>query len=151
MNIIFPELIAAGLTADSADAAIRKAAALLYDNGFVKESYTDAVIARERVFPTGIQLKNAAIALPHTDIEHVIKPAICVVGLSNPVEFSHMGEPERKVQAQMLFMMAIQDPDMQIETIGKVLNVLQSQESLNLFLKAKDKASLYEVAKKYLD
>ena len=67
---------------------------LIADNfrrlGFVKASYKDAVIAREKVFATGLPTvnENVGVAIPHTDIEHVHTAAISFTRLKEPVEFT---------------------------------------------------------------
>ena len=49
---------------------------ILYKKGYVKESYTSAILEREKQFPTGLKTPGINIAMPHTYPEHVIKPAI---------------------------------------------------------------------------
>jgi PTS system galactitol-specific IIA component len=41
----------------------------LYENDYVKETYTNAVIEREKTYPTGLEIPNAInVAIPHADI-----------------------------------------------------------------------------------
>lgn len=150
MQTIFPELILTDVDADSAEDAIRKVGQHFLEQGFVKDSYIDAAVKREGVFPTGLQLQNLGIAMPHTDPEHVNKPGVCIAQLKKPVTFSHMGEPETKVEAEILFMMAVLDPNEQVHTLQSVLNVFQKPELAGQFKNAADKETLYEVAKKYI-
>lgn len=150
MQTVFPELIATGVEAVNAEEAIRTVGKLFYENGFVKDTYIDAVIAREEVFPTGLQLKDIAVAMPHTDPQHVNKPGICIAQLKKPVTFAHMGEPETKVEAEILFMMSILSPDEQVDTLQRVLSVFQQPEVVAEFKKASNKEELYTVAKKYI-
>ncbi len=56
------------------------------------------------------------------------RPGVCIAQLKHPVEFEHMGDPDTKVQAEMLFMMAIKNPDEQVELLQKVLGVFQQPE-----------------------
>ena len=88
--------------------------------------------------------------MPHTDVIHVNKPGITVAKLAHPVEFEHMGEPGRKVQAEMLFMMAITNPEDQIGTLMKVLGVFQNKEAIKEFKDATTEDEIYEVAKKHI-
>ncbi len=155
MSAIFPELIAINLEAENFEDAIRKGGKLFYDNGYVKDTYIDAVVAREKIYPTGLQLKDIAVAMPHTDPQHVNKAAVCVIKLSKPVTFLHMGEDVNnkdaiKVEAEMLFMMSILNPNEQIETLQKVLSVFQNPDVVNEFKNATKKEELYEVAKKHI-
>lgn len=150
MGTIYPELIVVNMEAKDAQDAIRQTGELFYEYGFVKDTYIEAALAREMEFPTGLQLKDIAVAMPHTDAKHVLKPGVCVVQLAEPVVFAHMGEPEKKVKAEMLFMMSILNPDEQIETLQKVLGVFQAPEVVAEFKAAVDKETLYQVAMKYI-
>ena len=110
----FRNLILRDVEAANAEEAIRKVGQRFYDEGFVKDTYIDAVVAREKNYATGLQLADIAVAMPHTDPQHVNRPGVCIAQLKHPVEFEHMGDPDTKVQAEMLFMMAIKNPDEQV-------------------------------------
>ena len=147
---IFRELIMSDVDAKDSEDAIRQVGRLFLENGFVKDTYIDAVVEREKVFATGLQLDGICIAMPHTDVVHVYKPGITVAKLSHPVEFEHMGEPGRKVQAEMLFMMAITNPEDQIGTLMRVLGVFQNKEAIVAFKAAESEDEIYAVAKHYI-
>lgn len=40
---------------------------LLKEKGYVRDSFLDAILAREKAYPTGLPTLPVAIALPHTD------------------------------------------------------------------------------------
>ena len=63
----------------------------LSSKGIVKESYKQAIIDREHVFPTGLQFEAYGIAIPHTDVEHVNKEQIALMTLKEAVSFYQMG------------------------------------------------------------
>lgn len=147
---VYRELVLKDVDAvDSAD-AIQKVGQVFLQNGFVKDSYIDAVLAREIVYPTGLQLGTIAIAMPHTDVKHVLRPAVGIAKMKNPVTFKHMGEPETEVQVEMLFMMAITDPNQQIDTLKRVLTVFQNAEATEAFRGAKSEEELFAVALEYI-
>ena len=147
---IYRELIMTGVDARDSEDAIRQVGRLFEENGFVRDTYIDAVVEREKVFATGLEFPGISIAMPHTDVIHCIKPGVTVAKLAHPVEFEHMGEPGRKVQAEMLFMMAIVNPEDQIGTIMKVLGVFQNAEAMEAFKKAETEDEIYEIAKQYI-
>lgn len=151
MGVIFKELINASVTARDSKDVLEQVGKMFFENGFVKDTYVNAALEREKVFPTGLILKSASIAMPHTDSEHVNKPGICIAKLTNPVDFGHMGDPDTIVHANLIFMMAITNPSEQIDTLKKVMKVFQSEEASMEFKNARDNKELYEVAKKYLD
>lgn len=149
-HAIHRELIMYGVDAKDSEDAIRQVGQLFLKEGYVKDTYIDAVVAREKVFATGLELPGISIAMPHTDIIHVNKPGVTVAKLAHPVEFEHMGEPGHKVQAEMLFMMAITNPEDQIGTITRVLGVFQNMEALEAFKAASSEEEVYEAAMKYI-
>ena len=134
----FRNLILRDVEAANAEEAIRKVGQRFYDEGFVKDTYIDAVVAREKNYATGLQLADIAVAMPHTDPQHVNRPGVCIAQLKHPVEFEHMGDPDTKVQAEMLFMMQ------------KVLGVFQQPEVVAAFRAAKNEDELFEAAQKYI-
>lgn len=146
----FRELILMDIDAKDAEDVIRKVGQRFYEQGFVKDTYIDAVVAREKVFATGLQLEEIAVAMPHTDPQHVNRPGVCIAQLRHPVTFEHMGDPDTKVEAEMIFMMAIKNPDEQVELLQKVLSVFQQPEVVAAFRLAKTEEELYEVAQKYI-
>lgn len=150
MQAVYEDLVLYGVEATDAQDAIRKVGQHLLDKGFVKDTYIDAVAKREVEYPTGLQLKDMAVAMPHTAGIHVNTPAVCVVKLAHPVTFAHMGDPDTKVEAEILFMMAIKDPDAQLETLQKVMGVFTNAAAVAELKAAGDKATLYQVAKTYI-
>lgn len=146
----FRNLILRDVEAANAEEAIRKVGQRFYDEGFVKDTYIDAVVAREKNYATGLQLADIAVAMPHTDPQHVNRPGVCIAQLKHPVGFEHMGDPDTKVQAEMLFMMAIKNPDEQVELLQKVLGVFQQPEVVAAFRAAKNEDELFEAAQKYI-
>lgn len=150
MQSCHEELIAIGVEATDYADAIHQVGALLLENGYVKDTYIDAVVARELDFPTGLILDGIQIAMPHTAGVHVNKPAVCVAKLAHPVTFGHMGDPDTKVAAELLFMMAIKNPDEQIETLQAVMGVFTNKEAIAALKAADTKEALFETAQKYI-
>lgn len=149
--MIFENLIDSSVTAVSAAEALARGAKMLFDHGFVKASYQGAVLEREKNFPTGLMLKNISVAMPHTDSIYVIKPGICIMRMDKPVTFKHMGNSEQPVEVNLIFMMAILNPNAQIDTLKKVVDVFQNCAVIDEFKAAATNEKLYEVAKNYLD
>ena len=104
---------------------IRKLGGLLYDNSFVKDSYTKAVLERENVFPTGIATSVTGVAIPHTDSIHVNRSAIAIATLERPIVFEAMGYPEKSINnVRLVMMLAIQDPKKVMEVIRQIMKIL---------------------------
>jgi len=122
-------LIITGLTASDAEAVIRALAGRLEAAGFVKSSWADAVLAREKVYATGLPTE-VPVGLPHTDVEHCLKPAIAVATLARPVTFGMMGDPTQTVNVQTVFALSVVQPQEQVQTLTQLIDFCQKPENL---------------------
>lgn len=115
----------------SKEDAMKSLASLLEERGFVKNTFTKAVLDREIVFPTGLPTQPYGIAIPHTDSEHVNRGAIAVGILRFPVSFQEMGDLDSSVDVSIISMLAIDDPKLVIPTLRKLAGAFQDAEFLN--------------------
>lgn len=138
------ELVLLKIDAKDREDALTQVANNLYAQGCVKETYKDAVIARERVFATGLPTVGGGVAIPHTDVEHVNEAAISVARLSEPVEFVVMGDDTETVQVDLIFMLAMKEAHSQIDLLMKVMQILQDADALTTIKEAKTASELRE-------
>ncbi|AOT72640.1 PTS sugar transporter subunit IIA [Geosporobacter ferrireducens] len=110
----------------------------LFKKGFVKESFIYALLERERVFPTGLDMGNINVAIPHTDADHVINPAIVVMVLNKPIVFETMGSIGGTVKVDVIFALAIQDPKKQLSLLQKLMELFQNEERLKHLIDVSD-------------
>lgn len=139
MNLVREENIILGLCAKDYVEALEKLSSLLLSNGVAKESFQNAVLERERVFPTGLETEGLGVALPHTDAEHVNRNSIGVATLKKPVEFSMMGFPEKSVSVSIVIMLAISNPNGHLEILQKLSDLLQNPKMLEEIYLSEDK------------
>lgn len=99
----------------------------LEKEGYVKESFINAIAEREEIFSTGIPTKHCGIAIPHTDSIHVNKAMISVVVLKETVEFLEMGDPEEIVNVKIVFMLAMKDGKAQVELLTNLMGIVQDE------------------------
>ena len=133
------DLILLDLPADSKEEVLGEMADVLNHQGFVKESYKAAVIAREKIFATGLPTASCGVAIPHTDIVHVIEPAICFARLKKAVDFVVMGEESETVETVIVFMLAMNEPDAQLDLLQKLMGMFQNAETMQYLSTATDK------------
>ena len=67
-----PRLIVADVTATTQDGLYAQVNNRLTADNMVKPSFLEAVSAREKKFPTGLDFGYVSIAIPHIDPEHVL-------------------------------------------------------------------------------
>lgn len=103
---------------------------ILIDKGYVKESYTSGILNREKNFPTGLNTEGVKVAIPHTDAKYVNVPAILIAKLKNPVIFKEMSSGTEDVQVLLVFMLAIKDPNIQLKTLSKIMEIFSDGETL---------------------
>jgi PTS system galactitol-specific IIA component len=129
---IDPKALALGIDAQSAEQAIRLLAERLEALGYVRSSYADAVVKREATMPTGLPLGRAVnVAIPHTDPEHVIRPGVALGVLSAPVDFANMEEPDELVPVGVVFLLAIDDKNKQIDMLQQIMEAIQDPDTLS--------------------
>lgn len=138
MNYLDPGAIFLGVRAATNEEVIRILAERLQSLGYVKPSFADAVLSREAQLPTGLPLGgDDNVAIPHTDPEHVLKPGLAFATLVEPVAFSNMEDPDEKLQVRLVFLMALNDKDKQIEMLQKIAGMIQSPETIAALIKSK--------------
>ncbi len=103
---------------------------LLYKYGYVKESFNQALLEREGSYPTGLQASVAGVAIPHTDAKHVIKPALAIATLNTPVLFKAMDDPAKEIPVELVIVMAIKEPELQLQALQRIMKIIQNANSL---------------------
>lgn len=119
----------------------------LIDAGYSKESYIDALIAREKDFPTGLDIDGLGVAIPHTDVSHVNKAGIAIGVLKEPVTFIQMGTDDEEVQVKLIFMLAVTDPNAHIDELQRIIEIIQDKGVLGKLFTVTDKETIIEVIK----
>ena len=123
---------------------------ILLEKGYVKDSYTDALLEREELSPTGLPVEPVSIAIPHTDPCHVIRPCVIVLKLKQPVRFKDMANPEHMVDAAWIFGLVFDDGNKQLPLLASVIELAQDETAMNGLMDAEDKEEVYAVVKRYI-
>jgi PTS system galactitol-specific IIA component len=144
-NIFKENLVIMNSNAETREEAIGELADLLIAEKYAAKSFKNAVIEREKIFPTGLPSEPIGVAIPHTDVEHVIKPAVAVSVLAKPVQFKLMGDNEKDVNVRAIFMLAIKEPHMQVELLQQLMDCIQDSKRLLSIIDAKDKSSIVDL------
>ncbi len=121
-------LFTVGVEADDRESLLRSIAAQLHDAGLVKDTFADALLAREAVYPTGLPTAVIRVAIPHTDVEHVIAPAIAVARLAQPVAFGEMGRSDGQVDAELVIVLAVADKSAQLGLLQALIGMFSDTE-----------------------
>ena len=94
----------------------------------MKDTFFQAVIDREKVYPTGLSINDGiGIAIPHTDGIHIIKPQIGFMTLKEPVIFKDMGDDQHEIEVNIIFMLGLLKSEHQIEMLQKLVGLFQDE------------------------
>lgn len=137
------ELVNVNLEASSKEDLLRKLAGEFLEEGLVKPSFPQAILDREAVYPTGLPAVAFDIAIPHCAASNVIETSMAVATLAHPVEFQQMGSADITLHPEVVFMLAIQDPDKQLEMLQKIMGVIQDRDLLVKIRSSRDADELY--------
>ncbi len=142
-SFIVPDGVMVNRSAADADEVIGILADHLLKSDAVRPSYADAVRARERMMPTGLPVGgDFAVAVPHTDPEHVLASGIAMATLSEPVMFGSMEDPDTELPVRIVFALALRSKDEQIEMLTAIGRLLQDGEKLSKLTMAANPAEV---------
>lgn len=147
---ISEELVVLPMQAQTPADAIVQLGELLESTGCVKESWTGAALEREATFATGLPTPEVGVAIPHTDAEHVLKRAIAVGVLPQPVDFGEMGSPENTVPVRIVCALAVSDPDRLVTLLQRLVTLFQTPGLLKRIVEADSRVEVATIFDNHL-
>lgn len=139
------------LAGNTKDEILTAMSSNLQELGLVKETFKEAVIAREKEYATGLPTMGVSVAIPHTDPEHVMNKAISVAVLKETVDFGVMGGDESETTpVKLVFMMAMDEADSQLGLLQKLMQIFQDEEILLSLANEKNESKIVELLKSKL-
>lgn len=140
-------LIFTGLDAQSYEGVMRQVGEKLIQEGYCKETYVDALILREKEYPTGIDVEGVGVAIPHTDVSHVNQQGIAIAVLNQPVTFTQMGTDDEFVEVRVVFVLAVVDPNEHIDHLERILAIIQDRDVLSRLQNVAKAEQIIEIIK----
>jgi PTS system galactitol-specific IIA component len=144
-DVLKEDCIIDNLEAATKEEALNIMANFLLSRAYVKDTFPAAILERERLYPSGLPMEGHKIAIPHTDAEHVNQSVILFARLAMPLEFASMGDPDEKLQVQLISMFALAEK----KQIGFMLETLITTYSdnavLDAILKAPSAKEIYKI------
>lgn len=131
-------------SADSSEEVIKILGEFLENKELAKKGLAKKIIEREREFPTGIDTGDFGVAIPHTDSSWTNKAAINCGVLKKPVFFNEMGGEERKVAVNIVFLLLIDNSELQLKTLKALMGFIQDKKLLKKLKKAKKSNEIEE-------
>ena len=142
------DLIINNLEAKTTDDVFYALSQMLLKANYVKDSFYDGLVKREMKFPTGLTLGKYNVAIPHTDAIHVIKPAIAIATLKNPVTFNNM-DGDGQAEVNVVFAMVLKEPHSQILMLQQLMLLIQNEDILKRLSDANDANEIYDIVSNF--
>ena len=113
--------------------------------GKVTDEFEVNVKKREDNFPTGTQLEDFAVAIPHTDAEYVKEEFIAVAVFKEPVKFSSMEDASAILDVRAAFMLGLNQPHSQLEVLTELMGIFQNKETMAKIINSSSKEELENI------
>ncbi|VLK79548.1 PTS system transporter subunit IIA [Streptococcus pneumoniae] len=111
-------------------------------------TYREALITREKSFPTGLDMEFLGkdlpnVAIPHTDIVHNLAEKVVVVRLEKPVTFHNMIAPGKEVEVSLLFFIINNSSSSQTNILAQLMDFFTGNGHLEDLSKISEPEKLY--------
>ncbi len=103
--------------------------------GVVHETYPQALLERERLYPTGIALEQHGVAIPHCDAIHAREPAIYLIVPNHPVTFQR-ADDDGEIAVSLIIALIVENPTAQMSLLRRLFSELQNPSTLDALLTA---------------
>lgn len=142
------ELVFREVIAKTKEEVLSFLAEKLFEKGYVKYEYIQAIQEREKEYPTGLPSSEPGIAIPHANFEMVNKTTLAIATLKQPVEFRNMEKKQAELPIQIVIMMAIGEPHGQVEMLQKIVAIIQDEPLRKAMVKTKTNKELLQLLEK---
>lgn len=123
----------------------------LYLEGYVKDTFADALKEREKNYPTGLRTIPYEIAIPHADEIHVLQEAIVIIRPKKGVEFREMATLDKYVNARFIFMLLLKKESRHAECLEILLEMAQDGAVMEGLEKSEDERAAFQLLKEYFN
>ena len=130
INFIKEPLILVQKKYQSKQEVFEKIYQIALEQEFVREDFLQRVQAREAEFPTGIQLENLGVAIPHTDPECVLEEFVAIVTLNSPILFQQMDDPSKTTSVEIIFVLGLNQPHTQLKMLQTLMKLMQDAKKI---------------------
>ncbi|MEA4933285.1 MAG: PTS sugar transporter subunit IIA [Lawsonibacter sp.] len=147
-QLLHEDMVFLDLEAKTKEELLGKLSTAACEAGYVKDTFLDAVLERESLYPTALPTQVLRVAVPHAvDRSHVIRPVIVLAKLKHPVLFKEMGEGINDVPVDVVFLLAVNGPKDQLTILQQVVGMFSNPNALEAIKEAGNKVSLIQAVK----
>ena len=149
-DLFKPELVFFDIDAENKEEFFQQLGAKLDELGYIQDTWYDAILTREKNFPTGLQSPEMGVAIPHTDPEHLKKAYMAVVVPKKPIPFVHMGTEDEIVGAEFIVNLGVEHQENQVEALQKLMGMFVNSDAVAELKAQTTGEGMVEVIRKYL-
>ena len=137
------------LEANNQEQLFDQVATLLEEKKVVTDTYRSALIEREKMFPTGLDMEFLGkdlpnVAIPHTDTIHNLTENVVVVRLAKPVTFHNMIAPDKEVEVSLLFFIINNSNSSQTNILAQLMDFFTGNGHLEALSKITEPEALFK-------
>lgn len=148
LDYFFDKNLVFCLEADNQEQLFDQVASLLEEREIVTPTYREALITREKSFPTGLDMEFLGkdlpnVAIPHTDIVHNLAEKVVIVRLEKPVTFHNMIAPDKEVEVSLLFFIINNSSSSQTNILAQLMDFFTGNGHLEDLSKISEPEKLY--------
>jgi PTS system galactitol-specific IIA component len=129
-SLFRPELVFFDIEASDTDGFFTELGHRLDAQGYIKDTWFDAITTREKNYPTGLATQSIGIAIPHTEPENLVKPYIAVVKPTKPIVFQAMAGMGDPVPAELIVNLGIQHEGGQVACLQNLMSIFMNDEAV---------------------
>jgi galactitol PTS system EIIA component len=116
---------------------------ILKSGGYVNHSFLDAIKQRESSFPTALPTEPYVVAMPHTDVEHVIRPFIFFTRSKGTIPWREMANNDHLLKANFVFLLGFNQKDGHIDLLQKLMSCFVNSRFLEELYHAKTEHEIF--------
>ena len=131
-SLFRPELVFFDFEATDEWDFFKKMSDTLKEKGYVRDSWHDAICAREKSFPTGLQFEKIGIAIPHVDPENNVKPYIAIIKPKAPIDFAPMADMvDHPVHTELIINLGLlAHAEDQVAVLQAMMGIFMDEEAM---------------------
>lgn len=149
-SLLNPKVILINIEAENREEALNILANKLKSEGFVKDSFIQAILDREDEFSTGLPGFGRGIAIPHADPHHVNSSVMAIATLKKSVQFRMMGNHDELIDVEVMFMLALKESHSHMSVLQNLMDIIQNEALLTQIKEAATPDELYSLVSAHI-
>lgn len=133
----------------SAEDLLSKVANDLFKEGYVKKGYEEAIITREKKYPTGLKLAGLNIAICHTEPINVMKNTLFLVRPAQPIVFKN-AETLDELPVDLVIGLVFTDGKLHLKNLSLLAQLFTNQAFIQEIKAANSKENLIRIFSSFL-